>query len=149
MDFSFFSSFGEQIDWQSVYLIGTFCMALLISCEAISLKKHQGQIPNTLIFQIISFLEIAWLVASGVVLYYGDFNQLVKVVPVAYILYSMFGWFYGSYLLKDQVFDAKSIEDIKMPVRYADYSMSFSVVMILTCLGIFAKLIYFGEIKFT
>ena len=85
---------------------------------------------------------------SVVAVYYGGFSSIAKVVPFAYILYSIFGWIYGFYLLKDQAGDIKDVDDMSMPIKYMDYSLSFSLVITVTSIAIFINMLMNGVIAF-
>ena len=85
---------------------------------------------------------------SVVAVYYGEFISIAKVVPFAYILYSIFGWIYGFYLLKDQAGDIKDVDDMSMPIKYMDYSLSFSLVITVTSIAIFINMLMNGVIAF-
>lgn len=79
-----------------------------------------------------SLLEGVWLLVSGLVLYYGHFDPMVKAAPLAYLIYCIFGWGYGIYLLQDEVDAIKNIDDIIMPDPYLNYCKAFSIVMTVT-----------------
>ncbi|MFW2177081.1 MULTISPECIES: hypothetical protein [unclassified Moraxella] len=131
--------------WQALYVAGTVIVGLFISYESLLLKRYQGKMPDSSLFHFSSMLETVWSIVSIAVLYFADFSPLFKVVPVAYILYSLFGWLYGFYLLKDTDIDIDDIENIQMPSKYMDYSLSFSMVIILTSLSILTKSYLSGE----
>lgn len=138
-----------NVSWQAMYLIGTTIVGILILYEAIILKRYQGKLPNKFLFNVSSILETAWFFVSITALYYAKFATLVKVVPVAYTIYSVFGWFYTFYLLKDQFADAQSTDDIDeviVPPAYVNYSLSFSLVIIATSLCFLLGLLYYGKI---
>ena len=69
-------------------------------------------------------------------------------MPFAYILYSIFGWIYGFYLLKDQADNIKDVDDMSMPIKYMDYSLSFSLVITVTSIAIFINMLMNGVIAF-
>lgn len=143
------SSANYVLNWQAVYLVGTLIIALLIAYESIVLKRNFGKLPQSTLFSISSILETVWLLVSVAAVYYGKFSPIAKVVPIAYILYSIFGWLYGFYLLKDQAADIKDVDEMSMPIKYMDYSLSFSLVITLTSLAIFINMVVTGIIAFT
>ena len=136
------------LNWQAIYLVGTLIVALLIAYESIVLKKNLGKLPQSTLFSVSSILETVWLMVSVVAVYYGGFSSIAKVVPFAYILYSIFGWIYGFYLLKDQAGDIKDVDDMSMPIKYMDYSLSFSLVITVTSIAIFINMLMNGVIAF-
>lgn len=143
------SSSDYILNWQAVFLVGTLIVALLIAYESIVLKKNLGRLPQSTLFSISSILETVWLLVSVAAVYYGHFSPIVKVVPIAYIIYSIFGWIYGFYLLKDQATEIKDVDNMSMPIKYMDYSLSFSLVITLTSLAIFINMIVNGVIAFS
>ena len=136
------------LNWQAIYLVGTLIVALLIAYESIVLKKNLGKLPQSTLFSVSSILETVWLMVSVVAIYYGGFSSIAKVVPFAYILYSIFGWIYGFYLLKDQADNIKDVDDMSMPIKYMDYSLSFSLVITVTSIAIFINMLMNGVIAF-
>jgi len=132
------------LNWQAIYLVGTLIVALLIAYESIVLKKNLGKLPQSTLFSVSSILETVWLMVSVVAVYYGAFSSIAKVVPFAYILYRI----YGFYLLKDQAGDIKDVNDMSMPIKYMDYSLSFSLVITVTSIAIFIHMLMNGVIAF-
>lgn len=144
----------SQINWIVVYLIGLIITAILIGYHAVVTMQHKGRTPKKVIFTLTSLLEGSWLLVSGALLYYGDFNQniqsakvfqILKVVPMAYIIYCIFGWAYGLYLLKDEAENIKDVDDIAMPDAYLHYSKAFSLVIILTAILLLSWLWQLGD----
>lgn len=144
-----FSDAGYDVNWQAVYLLGTLIVAMLIAYESIVLKKNFGKLPQSTLFSISSILETVWLLVSVAAVYYGHFSPIAKVVPIAYLIYSVFGWIYGFYLLKDQATDIKDVDEMSMPVKYMDYSLSFSLVITITTIAIVINMLVKGIIVFT
>ena len=83
---------------------------------------------------------------STTAIYYGHFIGLSKVVPMAYIIYSIFGWLYGFYLLRGQAQTIEEVEDMTMPTKYMDYSLSFSLVIMITSIAVFMDMLRQGMI---
>lgn len=138
---------SNSMSWPALYITGTLIIAALICYESISLKRHHGKLPATKLLQIASILEIVWLPISAAVLYYGNLLPVIKTIPVAYIGYSIFGWLYGFYLLKEEDLDVDNVEDIEMPMQYMDYTLAFAIVMMLTCLAFLGYLWFLGEFQ--
>ena len=144
--FNALSSAGYIPNWQAMYLGGTLIVGALIAYESIVLKKNAGKLPESTLFSISSILETAWLLVSTAAIYYGHFIGLSKVVPMAYIIYSIFGWLYGFYLLRGQAQTIEEVEDKTMPTKYMDYSLSFSLVIMITSIAVFMDMLRQGMI---
>lgn len=141
----------DIISWQAVYLAGTAIVGMMILYAARKLKANAGKIPHNTAFNVSSIMETVWFVISGIALYFADFTTLPKVIAVAYTLYSVFGWIYGFFLLKDQDIkptDVDDIDDVPMPAKYMDYSQSFALVIILAALAFLGYLYYQGVFSF-
>ena len=133
----FFSGFVTSlklVSWETVYLIGTITTGWFIGQNALFIKRHDGKAPDTLMLGIGSLLEGVWLLVSGLVLYYANFLPMINAIPAAYILYSVFGWLYGFYLLKDQVNTSHDVEDITLPPAYLSYSLAFAFTIVPTAI---------------
>ena len=91
-----------------------------------------------------SLLEGVWLLVSGLVLYYANFLPMINAIPAAYILYSVFGWLYGFYLLKDQVNTSHDVEDITLPPAYLSYSLAFAFTIVPTAIILLIRLWQMG-----
>lgn len=128
-----------NIDWQTTYLIFSLWVAVLVMYEAVILYRTKGKLAEDSWVQIITLLDLVWLVVSSVALYYVYFHPLAKIIPVLFIIYNVFGWGYSTYLLKDELNmdNMDKITDITIPKAYIDYSMSFSMVSILAILAVF------------
>lgn len=138
----------SQFNWLVLYLIGLVIIAPLIGYHAIITLRHKGKTPESFIFALTSLLEGVWLLVSGLLLYYGEFSKLtypLKAAPTAYIVYCVFGWIYGLYLLKDEADNIKNVDDIVMPTAYLQYSKGFAVIMTLTALMMLGWLWQKGE----
>lgn len=142
----YFESFSHRVSWEAIYLASTAVIGCLIFYAARLLKQRQGKLPSNLLFNISSILETTWFIISGLVVYFAHFSTLPKAIAVAYIIYSIFGWLYGFYLLKDQDLDLTTTKaiDIHMPVKYMDYSLAFSLVITFCALG-FLTYLYLSE----
>lgn len=152
MAFSLFpSELSESlklVSWETVYLIGLFIVAVLIGIQAKVTLAHQGKTPKATLFALTGLLEGIWLLISGLALYYGDFISVIRAAPMAYIIYCVFGWGYGLYLLQGEAADIKNIDDIVMPDAYLVYCMAFSIVAALLSVVLLLGMIQFGYITF-
>ena len=93
-------SFPDWLTPQFAYLVLSAVVAVLIWIEGEMLKRTDGKLPKSALFQISSLLDTAWFFVSTVALYVIDLAPLAIAVPVAYSIYSVFGWIYGTRLLK-------------------------------------------------
>lgn len=142
------ASLVTSVSGEALYLVGTAVVGIMIFYAAKQLKANQGKIPKNTAFNVSSIMETVWLVVSSVAWYFGEFNSLAKVVAFAYVLYSVFGWLYGFYLLKDQDIkpsDVDDIDNVAMPTKYMDYSQAFAMVIIMVSLVCFGYLYYLGN----
>lgn len=138
----------QSVSWEAVYLVATAIIGLLIAYESVLLKKNAGKLPDSMLFNISSILETLWFMVSAVILYFANFSTLPKSVAVAYILYGIGGWIYSFYLLKDQDIDIDELDEVAMPAKYMDYSLSFSAVILPTCLAFLGFLYSQGKFAF-
>lgn len=134
------------VSWEAVFLVGTAVLGLLITYQAMALKRHDGKLPETSLFSIASLTETIWSMVAAGVLYWGNFATLPKVIAVAYVLYAIFGWGYSFYLLKDEDLDIDNIDDIQMPAKYMDYTLAFAIVITLSSVAFLAQLWFMGRI---
>ena len=139
---------AQSISWPALYMTMTLIIGALICYEALTLRKNAGILPNTYLFKFSSILESVWVAISIAAIYFGHFNGLMKVIPVFYILYSIFGWFYGIYILKKEASSIKNVEELAIPVKYLNYSLSFSWVLMLTCIALLIQQFYVGNFVF-
>lgn len=123
-----------NVYWEGVYLVASLIVGGLIAYQALVLKRMQGKLPTTVAFNLASICETVWLMVSSIILYFVNLSLLPKVIAVAYLLYGIMGWIYSFYLLKDEDVDLIDIEDMIMPNKYMDYSLSFSLIISLSCL---------------
>lgn len=124
-----------NIDWQASYLLFSLLIAMLIIYESIMLFRHNEQLPTNSIAQLVTLLDLIWLILSGIALYAINFHPVAKIVPILFIIYNLFGWFYGAYVLKDQI-NEQTIEEIVIPKRFIDYSMSFGIGVMVAIIGV-------------
>lgn len=138
----------KLVSWETVYLVGTVVAGLFIGQNAYVIKQHKGKAPETWMMGLGSLMEGLWLLVSGLVLYYANFLPMINAIPTAYVLYSVFGWAYGFYLLQDQTDTIFDVEDIIMPDAYLNYSMAFAVVIVPTTIILMIGLWQMGYVIF-
>ncbi len=102
------------------------------------LKRSSGKLPKSAFFQICSLIDTAWFFVSTVMLYMLDFTPLAIVVPAAYGIYTVFGWIYGTRLLKRRGIP-DSPEDLIVPPKYIAYSQSFALIFFILCVLVIAQ----------
>lgn len=123
-------------DWltpQFAYIVLSAIVAILIWIEGEMLKRTDGKLPKSRFFQISSLLDTAWFFVSVVMLYVIDLTPLATAVPAAYGIYTIFGWVYGTRLLKRKGIP-DSPKDLVVPPKYIAYSQSFSLIFFALCL---------------
>ena len=67
-----------------------------------------------------------------------DFTPLAIVVPAAYGIYTVFGWIYGTRLLKRRGIP-DSPKDLIVPAKYIAYSQSFALIFFILCLFVITQ----------
>lgn len=97
-----------------------------------ALKKTEGKLPKSKFFQVSSVVDTLWLFVSIAVVYLLDFKSIEMTVPVAYWIYALSGWVYGSRLLKRSGLPA-SPEELIIPKPYIAFSQSFSTTFFALC----------------
>lgn len=123
------------LDSELVYLLLSIGVALLIWFEGQKLKQTQGKLPKSTWFHLSSLMDTAWFFVSLAVFYFIDLTPLAMVVPVAYGIYTVFGWIYGTRLIKKNGLP-DSAEDLVIPEPYVAYSQSFAVIFLLLCVTV-------------
>lgn len=126
-------SFPDWLTPQFAYIVFSAVVAVLIWIEGEMLKRNAGKLPKSLLFQISSLLDTSWFFVSVVMLYVIDLTPLATAVPAAYGLYTIFGWVYGTRLIKRRGIP-DSAEDLVVPPKYIAYSQSFSLIFFALCL---------------
>jgi hypothetical protein len=127
-------------DWltpQFAYIVLSAVVAVLIWIEGEMLKRNAGKLPKSPLFKVSSLLDTAWFFVSTVLLYVIDFAPLAMTVPAAYGIYTVFGWVYGTRLLKRKGIP-NSPEDLVVPPKYIAYSQSFALIFFALCLLVLA-----------
>ena len=130
-------SFPEWLTPQFAYIVGSAVVAVLIWIEGQMLKRSGGKLPKSLLFQISSLLDTAWFFISIAMLYLIDLAPLAVAVPAAYGIYTVFGWIYGTRLLKRRGLP-DSAEDLIVPPKYIAYSQSFALIFFALCMLVLA-----------
>lgn len=131
-------SFPDWLTPQFAYLAFSAVVAVLIWIEGEMLKHTNGKLPKSPLFKISSLLDTSWFFVSVIMLYVIDLTPLATAVPAAYGLYTMFGWIYGTRLLRKKGIP-DSPEDLVIPAKYIAYSQSFSLIFFALCLLVLAS----------
>lgn len=126
-------SFQEWLTPQFAYVVFSAVVAILIWLEGEMLKRTNGKLPKSVLFQLSSLLDTAWFFVSIAMLYVIDFTPLAIAVPAAYGIYTVFGWIYGTRLLRRRGIP-DSPEDLVVPPKYIAYSQSFALIFFALCL---------------
>lgn len=127
----------DELSFERIYILASAMIAVLIWIEASWMLKNAGKLPQSALFAWISLMTTAWLVVSGLALFFLDFNGLSMSVPVAYGIYSLMGWIYGARLISTK--DIDDPKDIILPVNYLNFCRSFALVFALLCGFVLAK----------
>lgn len=130
-------SFPDWLTPQFAYITFSAVVAVLIWMEGEMLKRSNGKLPKSLFFQFSSLLDTSWFFVSVVMIYMIDLTPLATTVPAAYGLYTVFGWIYGTRLLKLRGIP-DSPEDLVIPSKYIAYSQSFALIFFGLCLFVLA-----------
>lgn len=132
-------AFGHQsiivfdwINWQSAYVAGSMVVAVAIWIENIMLKRHDGKLPETPIFYVLSALDSLWVLVSCVAVYFLDFNSIVMSVPVVYILYTVGSWVYVIRTMNEGDMPT-SPDDIVFTHGYLSFCQSFALAFFVLC----------------
>lgn len=132
MSFFTLPTFFEWLTPEVAYVSLSAFVALLIWLEGQMLKKSAGKLPESKLFHISSLLDTVWFFISVVAFYYFDLNPLALAVPAAYGIYTVFGWVYGTRLLKRQGMP-DSPKELVIPNKYIAYSQSFALIFFGLC----------------
>lgn len=131
-------SYPNWLTPQFVYVSLSAVVAILIWIEGEMLKRTGGKLPNSPLFKISSLLDTVWFFVSTLALYLIDLTPLAIAVPAAYSIYTVFGWIYGTRLLKRKGIP-DSPKDLIVPPKYIAYSQSFSLIFFALCLLVLAS----------
>lgn len=122
----------SHIEPPSIYIALSAGVAMLIWIEGQMLKRTEGKLPKSKFFQVSSLIDTFWLFVSIAVVYWLDFKSIEMAVPVAYWIYTISGWVYGSRLLKKSGLP-DSPEDLVIPKPYIAFSQSFAAAFFALC----------------
>ena len=125
-------SFPDWLTPQFAYITFSALVAVLIWIEGEMLRRNDGKLPKSKLFQIASLLDTSWFFVSVVMLYIIDLTPLAAAVPAAYGIYTVFGWIYGTRLLKLKGIP-DSAADLVVPSKYIAYSQSFALIFFALC----------------
>jgi hypothetical protein len=128
-------------DWltpQFAYIVLSAVVAILIWLEGELLKRSDGKLPESSLFKFCSVMDTVWFFISVVMLYIIDLSPLAVAIPAAYGLYTVFGWIYGTRLLKRKGIP-DSPKDLIVPAKYIAYSQSFALIFFGLCLLVLAS----------
>ena len=131
-------SYPNWLTPQFVYVSLSAVVAILIWIEGEMLKRTGGKLPNSPLFKISSLLDTVWFFVSTLAPYLIDLTPLAIAVPAAYSIYTVFGWIYGTRLLKRKGIP-DSPKDLIVPPKYIAYSQSFSLIFFALCLLVLAS----------
>lgn len=131
-------SFPDWLTPQFAYIVLSAIVAILIWIEGEMLKRTAGKLPKSSFFQFSSLVDTVWFFVSTVMLYVIDFEPLAIAVPAAYGIYTVFGWIYGTRLLKRKGIP-DSPADLVVPPKYIAYSQSFALIFFALCLLVLAS----------
>lgn len=132
MSFFTLPPFLEWLTPEVAYVSLSALIALLIWLEGQMLKKSAGKLPESKLFHVSSLLDTFWFFISVLAFYYFDLNPLALAVPAAYGIYTVFGWVYGTRLLKRQGMP-DSPKELVIPNKYIAYSQSFALIFFGLC----------------
>lgn len=122
----------------SIYIALSALVALLIWNEGQMLKHTAGKLPKSKFFHLSSIIDTLWLFVSIGVVYWLDFQSIEMAVPVAYWIYTLAGWIYGSRLMKRRGMP-KTPEDLVIPKPYIAFSQSFAAAFFALCVFVLLK----------
>ena len=117
----------------SIYFALSAVVALLIWTEGQMLKKTGGKLPESKFFHVSSLIDTFWLFVSIAVVYWLDFKSIEMAVPVAYWIYTVSGWVYGSRLLRRTGLPSKP-EELVIPKPYIAFSQAFATTFFALCI---------------
>lgn len=131
----------SNLDWltpQFIYIAFSAIVAVLIWIEGEMLKRTAGKLPQSPLFKFSSLLDTSWFFISVLMMYVIDLTPLAITVPAAYGIYTIFGWVYGTRLLKRRGIP-DSPKDLVIPPKYIAYSQSFALIFFALCLLVLAS----------
>ncbi len=127
----------QQIPHETLYIVFSELVAVIIWFEGITLRRTQGEMPSSTLFHIGSLIDTLWFFVSLGCMYYLEFQSIAMVVPIAYAIYKVFGLFYGTSLLSEQGIP-DTPEDLIIPMKLVDYTQSFALIFFALCAFVLA-----------
>ena len=116
------------------YIAG--CMVIGLFQTVDSLVAIAG-IKNNLT-TAFSLIELLWFLVTLVFFLAFKYKGLSVVLPSAYAVYYLFGWFYGSYLLSQEA-------ELVLPLWYMVFAGLFGIFYM--CMALFYHCVWRGEIR--
>lgn len=117
-----------------LYLIASALVAVGIWVQIVILRKNAGKMPESSIFYILSLIDSAWVLVSGLALYFLDFDKFAISVPVVYGIYTVLGFFYAAHTMGEQETLPSSPDEIEFDGRYLNFCQSFALVFFGLCM---------------
>lgn len=117
------------------YLMMSVLVAIMMLFESRILKKTGGKFLGNRTLSVISLLEFAWLIFSGIAIFKLALPAWTIAVPLVYVIYNLTAWAYGMYLFRkagllDKIAEDDDADNIAIPQKYLDFSFSFTVVFL-------------------
>lgn len=135
----------QQLDTQFIFIILSAFLSPILIIEGQMLKKTEGKLPNSAWFHFSSVLDTMWCFVSMAALYFIEFVPIAMSVPVAYIIYTVYGWVYGTRLLKKEGMPA-TVDDLVIPKAYIAYSQAFAMVFFALCMFVLGYSFYINKL---
>ena len=127
--------FAMNIDLSSIntkhYLSGAIIIGIAQSIDSLVALTNIYNVFTT----AFSLIELTWFLVSVFYLLVFRCQQFSQLLPTLYIVYYLFGWFYGSYLLTIQLQPT-----LILPVWYKLFAGVFGV-------GYFSYAFYFYRLQ--
>lgn len=133
MDIQWFAHITPQM----IYVLCSALVAILIFTEGQYLKKTEGRLPESKFFHISSVIDTLWVFVSIAAMYWMGLESIQMAVPVAYCVYTLSGWVYGSRLLRREGMP-KSPDKLVIPKSYISFSQSFAIIFFGLCIAVLA-----------
>ncbi len=125
----------QQIPHEILYIAFSAIVAIIIWLEGQTLKATKGKMPESTWFHLGSLIDTMWFFISLACLYYLSFQSIAICVPIAYVIYSLFGWIYGTSLISKEGIP-ETPEDLVIPLPYVAYNQSFALIYFVLCVGV-------------
>lgn len=124
---------------EMIYVAMSVAVAVILWFEGLMLRNTGGKLPTSLWFNLGSIFDTLWFFVSLAVLYFLDFPNYALAVPVAYCVYTLFGWVYGTRLLRKKGIP-DNVDELVIPAKYTSYSQSFAIVFFVLCVMVLLSL---------